>query len=121
MVGGDYLVNLDRLSNKERFSYVIAGFGQNMVITFVVTFMLIYLYEGVGFSTAGVATLTVILTIAKIWDAVNDLLMGVMVDHTRSRWGKLRPYILFTAAPVAILTVMLFTVPNLSEAYRLYT
>lgn len=109
----------ERLSRKEKFSYVFAGFGQNMVITFVMTFMLIYLYEGVGFSTVGIATLTVILTAAKIWDAVNDLIMGVMVDHTRSRWGKLRPYILFTAAPIAILTILMFGVPDIPETFKL--
>lgn len=108
-----------RLSNKEKFSFAFAGFGQNMVITFVMTFMLIYLYEGVGFSTAGIASLTIILTIAKIWDAINDLIMGVIVDGTRSRWGKLRPYILFTAAPIALLTIMMFHVPDLSETLKL--
>lgn len=109
----------NRLSNKEKFSYVFAGFGQNMVITFVMTFMLIYLYEGVGFSTAGIAALTVILTIEKIWDAVNDLIMGVIVDHTRTRWGKLRPYILFTAAPIALLTILMFSMPDFTEAFKL--
>lgn len=109
----------DRLSNKEKFSFGFAGFGQNMVITFVMTFMLIYLYEAVGFSSAGIAALTVILTGAKVWDAVNDLIMGVMVDHTRTRWGKLRPYILFTAAPIALLSILMFAVPNVTEVYKL--
>lgn len=109
----------DRLSNKERFSYVFAGFGQNMVITFVTTFMLVYLYEGVGFSNAGIAALTAIMLGVKVWDAVNDLIMGVIVDHTRTRWGKLRPYILFTALPVALLTILMFAVPNISETGKL--
>jgi|GEM_PF-1957713 len=56
-----------------------------MIINFVVTFMLVYLYEGIGFSAAGVAALTVILTITKIWDAVNDIIMDVIVDRTRTR------------------------------------
>jgi GPH family glycoside/pentoside/hexuronide:cation symporter len=81
--------------------------------------MLVYLYQSVGFTTAGIAALTVILTVAKIWDAVNDLAMGVVIDHTRTRWGKLRPYILFTAAPVAVLTILMFAVPNISETGKL--
>jgi len=109
----------NRLSNKEKISYGVAGFGQNMLFTFVSTFMLVYLYEGVGFSTAGIATLTIILTFTKIWDAVNDLIMGVVVDHTRTRWGKLRPYILFTAGPIALLTILMFAVPDMKERYQL--
>lgn len=107
------------LSAKEKNSWVFAGFGQNMVITFVTTFMLIYLYEGVGFSAAGVALLTAIISAAKVWDALSDLIMGVFVDRTRTRWGKLRPWILFTALPVALLTVLLFRVPAFSEAGRI--
>jgi GPH family glycoside/pentoside/hexuronide:cation symporter len=90
-----------------------------MVITFVTTFMLVYLYDAVGFSSAGIAALTVIITGAKIWDSVADLIMGFIVDRTRSRWGKLRPYILFTALPVALLTVLMFSVPRAGETGRL--
>jgi Na+/melibiose symporter-like transporter len=56
----------ERLSKKEKFSYAFAGFGQVMDITFVTTFMLVYLYQSVGFTTSGIAALTVILTVAKI-------------------------------------------------------
>ncbi|MCX8124210.1 MAG: glycoside-pentoside-hexuronide (GPH):cation symporter [Spirochaetes bacterium] len=108
-----------QLSRKEKYSFAIAGFGQNMVITFTVTFMLVYLYEAVGFSTQGIATLTAIITGAKIWDAINDFIMGMIVDHTRTRWGKLRPYILFTAFPIALLTIMLFAIPKTVETYKL--
>ena len=90
-----------------------------MIINFVVTFMLVYLYEGIGFSTAGVAALTVILTITKIWDAVNDIIMDVIVDRTLTRQAKQRPYLLFTALPIALLTVMLFSVPDMKEVYML--
>lgn len=108
-----------QLSRKEKYSFAVAGFGQNMVITFTVTFMLVYLYEAVGFSTKGIAALTAIITGAKIWDAINDFIMGMIVDHTRTRWGKLRPYILFTAFPIALLTIMIFAIPQATETYKL--
>ena len=104
---------------KEKFSFVAAGFGQNMVITFVSTFMLTYLLDGVGFSLAGTAALTTLMAVAKVWDAINDFFMGFMVDKTRTRWGKLRPYILFTALPIAVLTIMMFALPDISEGRRL--
>ncbi len=50
------------------------------------------------------AILTAIIAAAKIWDAVGDLIMGIIVDNTRSRWGKLRPWLLFMPVPAAILS-----------------
>lgn len=107
------------ISRKEKFAFVFAGFGQNMVITLVNTFLLVYLLEGVGFSAGGVLAITAIMTVARVWDAVNDPMMGVIVDKTRTRWGKLRPYILFTALPIAVLTIMLFSVPSGAESMQI--
>ncbi len=109
----------EKLSLKEKYSYVFAGFGQVMVITFVTTFMLHYLYDIIGFTVAGVAALTTIIFFARIWDAITDPMMGIIVDRTRTRWGKLRPYILFTAFPVALLTVLMYSVPDISETGKL--
>jgi len=109
----------DGLGWRERTAFVAGGFGQNMVITFVTTFMLVYLYEGVGFSAGGVAVLTAIIAGAKVFDAFTDLMMGIIVDRTRSKWGKLRPWLFITPVPIAVLTVLLFAVPGFSEAGRI--
>ena len=103
----------------QRTSIIIAGFGQNMVLTFVTTFILLYLSEYAKISSAGLAVVAVILAGAKIFDAINDPIMGVLVDKTRSRWGKLRPYILFSALPVAFFSAILFCLPNGSETMKL--
>ncbi|NLI53749.1 MAG: MFS transporter [Clostridiales bacterium] len=103
----------------QRTSIVIAGFGQNMVLTFVSTFLLLYLTEYAKISNAGLAVVSVILAAAKVFDAVNDPVMGVFVDKTRSRWGKLRPYILFSALPVAFFSAILFCLPNSGETFKL--
>lgn len=97
----------------------MAGFGQNLVYNFVSLFLLVYLVEGLGLSTTGIITATAILTAAKVYDAVVDLAIGVTVDRTRTRWGRYRPYILGTAVPVALLTVVLFSVPALPESQQL--
>jgi sugar (glycoside-pentoside-hexuronide) transporter len=98
---------------------VTAGFGQNVVLTTVTTFILLYLIQYAHISTAGIAVVTAIITAAKVIDAVSDPLVGSIIDRTRTRWGKLRPFILFSAAPVAILTSLLFAVPNTSEPLKL--
>ena len=89
------------ITRKERAAFAIAGAGQNMVNTMVGTFLLTYMYSSaVGLSAKGVAALGVFMTVSKIWDAVNDPIMGVVVDKTHTKFGKLRPYILITALPM---------------------
>jgi len=103
----------------QRRAIVTAGFGQNFVLTTVSTFILVYLLQYAGISTEGMVVVTLIITAAKILDAVLDPIMGSIIDMTRTRWGKLRPYILFSALPVAILSGLLFSVPTVDEAGKL--
>jgi sugar (glycoside-pentoside-hexuronide) transporter len=98
---------------------VTAAFGQNLVYATVSTFLLFYLVEFVGLSTGGIAVVTVVLTVARIVDAVADPFVGTLVDRTRTRWGKMRPFILFSAAPVALLTALIFAVPDIAESGQL--
>jgi sugar (glycoside-pentoside-hexuronide) transporter len=98
---------------------VAAGFGQNVILTTVTTFILVYLLQYAHISTAGIAVVTTVITAAKFLDAVSDPVMGSLIDMTHTRWGKLRPYILFSAAPVAILTGLMFTVPDTTESVQI--
>jgi GPH family glycoside/pentoside/hexuronide:cation symporter len=104
---------------KQTVSIITAGFGQNFVLTTVSTFLLLYLVQYANISTAGIAVVTGIITVAKIADAILDPVMGSIIDMTRTRWGKLRPYILFSALPVAVLSGLLFTVPDTDEPLKL--
>lgn len=98
---------------------VTAAFGQNAVLTIVTTFILVYLVQYAHISVQGIAVVTAIITGAKVLDAITDPVVGSIIDRTRTRWGKLRPFILFSAAPVAILTALLFSVPNATEPLKL--
>lgn len=98
---------------------VTAGFGQNVVLTTVTTFILVYLIQYAGLSTGGIAVASVIIGVAKGLDAVSDPLVGTFIDRTSTRWGKLRPWVLFSAAPVAILTGLMFAVPDMAESSQL--
>ena len=60
-----------------------------------------------------------VLLVARLIDAFTDPFMGLMVDRTQSRWGSMRPYLLFGAVPMGILLVLTFTVPDLGEAGKL--
>ena len=98
---------------------VAAGFGQNIVLTTVSTFILVYLLQYAQISTAGIAVVTIVLTATKVLDAIADPVMGTIIDMTRTRWGKLRPYVLFSALPVALLSGLLFSVPDAEEPLQL--
>lgn len=106
-------------TRRQSVAVITAGFGQNFVLTTVSTFLLVYLLQYAGISTAGMAVVTLIITVAKIADAVLDPVMGSIIDMTRTRWGKLRPYILFSAVPVAVLSGLLFSVPDVDEPMQL--
>ena len=55
-----------------------------------------------------------LMLFARIWDAINDPIMGYIMDRAHPKRGKMRPYLLYTPIPIAILTVLLFYAPNLS-------
>ncbi|MDR3276025.1 MAG: glycoside-pentoside-hexuronide (GPH):cation symporter [Treponema sp.] len=109
----------DFSARTQRINLVIAGSGQSGLLTFITTFIMVYLVEYAHISSRGIAAVTVIMSVAKIFDALNDPFMGSIVDKTRSRWGKLRPYIIFSAAPVAITSALLFCLPDTSETLKI--
>ena len=75
----------------------ITGLAQGYLLFFYTSIMNIPLtYVGTMF------------LIAKIWDGVNDPIMGVIVDKTRSKMGKMRPYLLWASIPYAICTIVMF-------------
>lgn len=107
---------MQKLSVKEKVGY---GFGDLASVLYwqTVTAYLLYFYTDVfGITAAAAGTM---ILISKIWDAVNDPLMGVIADRTNTRWGKFRPYFLWLSAPLAILGVLTFTTPDLSPSGKL--
>lgn len=68
-----------------------------------------YYTNVVGASAAAAAS---IIAVSKILDGVSDLIMGYIVDHTHSKWGKARPWIARLCIPLAVCTVLMFSVPS---------
>lgn len=96
------------LTMRERICFTLGAFGRSGIYTLMSMFTLVFFQNGAGL-TLGQGT-TIIL-IGRIFDAINDPMMGMIVDRTKSRWGKMRPYLLFSPVPIAITTILLFTAP----------
>lgn len=92
----------------ERVAYGTGDMGCNVIYTAIYTFLLIYYTDYAGVSAAAVGT---IMLVSRVLDGFTDLAMGVVVDRTRTRWGKARPWLLRMAVPFALGAVLMFSVP----------
>jgi GPH family glycoside/pentoside/hexuronide:cation symporter len=112
------------LKLREKIGY---GFGDAASSMFwkMFTMYLIFFYTDIfGIPAAVVGTMFLFV---RLWDAINDPMMGIIADRTNSRWGKFRPYLLWVAVPFGIIGVLTFTTPGFSVqgkiiyAYITYT
>lgn len=96
---------LKTYSSKERNAYLIGLTGQNIVYN-IIGAGLAYFFQFTILIPA--IAVSVIMTVARVWDAFNDPIMGTIVDRTRSKWGKCRPYLIFAPAIIFVTTIMCF-------------
>lgn len=96
---------------KENLAYGFANAGQVFGYNLVAGgYLSLFFTKVFGIPEKAVATMIIIL---GLWDTINDPLMGGIIDKTRTRYGKLRPYLLFVPIPLAIATIMLFAGPEI--------
>ena len=92
----------------ERIAYGLGDYAGNLVYSAISAFLLVYYISVVGIPSATAAS---VMAISKIFDGVSDLIMGRIVDKTHTKWGKARPWLIRASIPLAICTVLMFTVP----------
>ncbi|PIQ08015.1 MAG: MFS transporter [Ignavibacteriales bacterium CG18_big_fil_WC_8_21_14_2_50_31_20] len=100
-----------KLSFKEKVGYGLGDFAANIVFQTVMIFLMYYYTDIFGIPAAAVGTL---FLLSRIWDAINDPMMGALADRTKSKHGRFRPWIKWTAFPFGILAVLMFTTPDFS-------
>ncbi len=100
--------NKKYLTMKERICFTVGAFGRSGIYTLMSMFTLVFFQNGAGLTLSQGTT---IILIGRVFDAINDPVMGMIVDKTHSKWGKMRPYLLFSPVPIAICTILLFTAP----------
>ncbi len=89
--------------------------GRDALYSLVSMYLLVHLTDVVGFSDKGLGAIGVILTLFGIFDAVIDPFVGAIVDNTKTRWGKFKPWILIGMIGTGILTVLMFHNFNMDE------
>ena len=97
----------------EMAGYMIGMFGQNLIYQIVTTGLYFYFQNVICLPAMALGW---IFTTARVWDAVNDPIMGNFVDRTRTRWGKCRPYLIFGPPVIMVITILAFFNSNYADA-----
>lgn len=99
----------EKLSLSTKIAYGAGDLGPALT-TNVMSFFLLFFFTNVAGMSAGLAG--TVLMISKIWDAVNDPIVGVLSDRTRSRWGRRYPWIIYGAIPFSVFYFLHWIVPR---------
>lgn len=91
-----------------RWGFGLGTLGRDMLAALVSLYLMFYLTDVLDVSGAQLGAITAILVVMRVFDAVNDPVMGVVVDNTRTRWGKFRPWILLGALLWGAASLLLF-------------
>ena len=106
-----------KVSVKEKICYGIGSGGGNIITQILGTFLTAYYTDSVGIAAAAVGTM---MLVARLLDGISDVMMGGIVDKTRTKWGKARPWILISAPVICIGLILTFNVPgSLSSSAKL--
>ena len=100
-------------TGKELVGYLVGMFGQNLIYNIVATGLYFYFQNVICLPAMALGW---IMTIARIWDAINDPMMGTIVDKTKSKWGKCRPYLIIFPAIIGLVTILTFINGNYATA-----
>lgn len=99
---------MEKTSKRNRFTYGLGTVGRDMVYTLISMYLMYYLTDVLSLSTNVLWWVTAIILGARIFDALNDPVMGVIVDNTNTKWGKYKPWILTGVVLSGIITILLF-------------
>jgi melibiose permease/lactose/raffinose/galactose permease len=97
-----------KLLNRNKWTYSLGGIGRDMIYSLVATFFITYIQFALDLTAEQFAVVGVLLVIGRVWDGINDPIMGGIVDNTRSRWGKFKPWIMSGAILTGIAVILMF-------------
>lgn len=102
-------MNAKKPTWKEIISFAVGDAGCNLVWTTIGSYLTLYYTDSVGLAAATIGTL---MLLSRLLDGVSDLVMGSIIDRTHTKWGKARPWILYSAIPMGLGLVIMFSIPQ---------
>ena len=106
----------EKLSVREKVGYGIGDAAANFIFQTMLVFQLAFYTDTFGITAAAAGTLFLVV---RVFDAIFDPIMGVVADRTNTRWGKFRPWVLWTAVPFGIMGFLTFATPNFGAQGKL--
>lgn len=100
-----------KLTTSRKLAFGVGGLGKDLCYAIISYFLMIYLTDTVGLTPLFVGNL---FLVARVWDAFNDPMMGFIVDNTRTKWGKFRPWILIGTVLNVVILILLFRRPDMT-------
>ena len=107
---------MEKITFREKLGYGFGDMASSMFWKIFGMYLLFFYTKVFGISPAAAGTM---FLLTRIWDAVNDPIMGLLSDRTQTRWGKYRPYLLWGGIPFALIGVMTFFTPDWGENAKL--
>ncbi|MEI5989374.1 hypothetical protein A5881_000862 [Enterococcus termitis] len=101
---------------RQRIGYGVSDLACNLIWQMISLYLLFFYTDIMELSAAAVSLMFVLTRFA---DGITDLLVGYLIDHTNTRWGKSRPYFLYGAIPFALFAFLCFNVPDISATGKL--
>ncbi len=112
----DTVPTVTRLTRREKIGYALGDAGANFVFQTLMVFQMTFYSKVFGITVTAASWL---FLIGRLFDAFVDPLMGVVADRTQSRWGRFRPWLLWSALPFALVFWAVFTTPQLGPQGKL--
>ena len=106
----------EKITMREKVGFSLGDSAANFIFQTMMLLQLSFYTDSFGISAAAAGLL---FLVARLWGAIFDPLMGAISDRTETRWGKFRPWILWTALPFGIIGFLAFTTPNFGQAGKI--
>ncbi len=103
----------EKIGFREKFFYGGGDLASNLVLVLTSTYVTFFYTDALGLSPAIIGA---IMMVSRLFDGFSDIIMGFVMDKTKSKHGKARPWMLWLAAPIGVATVLTFLVPNMGTA-----
>lgn len=100
----------DKLDARTKWSYCIGATGRDAAYALVSMYLILYIQYTMNLSSVQFAVISAAMIVCMVWDAVNDLLMGIIIENTHFRMGKFKPWILIGSISNAVVIIGLFTI-----------